>query len=302
MPPQAPSVGTLTRFAADLTNPPGNAFEYKSFNFGKKGKVVSTDGIRGTRSHPVERTRQGEYAISGQIAMQPGPTELAFWLPLMTGGVPTGTPTVTYPLAETVPYFYVAIDRIAQQFTWSGCKISKATFKSGQGQFLDLTVNVEALTEAQGAVTGLTSLMPQLDSPYYFTDATLQYNGVSYQFREVEIMIDNHLKVDRFMNSVTRTDLPELDRTVSVSLTMPYTTDEITIYDQNATAAAVSVNFTNGTFLLSFTLPSVQFPTQAPTTPGREEILLPLHGTARAILNTPPTPSIPEITIANKAA
>lgn len=291
---QTPSVGTLSRFGADNVNPVAKAFEYKTFTLGKHNTVISTDGIRGTRSHPVERTRAGTYTVSGQIGFEPGPADLDTWLNWITGGTKQGDNS--FPIQETVPNFFVTIDRIAQMHTFAGCAIDKAVFHATQGSTLMMTCDIEGKTETLGPVAGFSSLLPSLAPPYVLMDAVLTYGGTAYQFREVEVSFENSLKKDRFMNQISRTDLPALDRHIGVSLSLPYTTDQIALYDQNVTQGNVVVTFTNGIYTLTFTLPAVQFPTEPPEMPGREEILLPLRGTARK------TGGTPEITIANKSS
>jgi hypothetical protein len=83
------------------------------------------------------------------------------------------------------------------------------------------------------------------------------------------------------MNSLSRTDIPSLDRTIGVNLSLPLTSDTIGLYDANASSAAVVLTFANGSNVLTMTMAAVQFPTEPPTMPGREEILLPYNGIAR---------------------
>ena len=303
-----PSVGTLSKYALDTANPPAKAYEYLTFSLGKRSTVLSTDGIRGTRSHPVERTRTGVYTVSGTISMHPGPSDLDTLLPFImgqnaTGSGNQGSPFVYTPVDKINSYtgasFFIGIDRIAQAHLFSGCQMDRATFRAVQGGFLEMELGIEGLAEQTGTVNsllgaGFPGLVPSLQTPYVLMDATLTYNATAYQFRQVEVTVDNALKKDRFMNSISRTDLPALDRIVSVSLSLPYTTDEIPLYDQNATAGNVVITFAIGSqSALVFQLPAVQFPTQPPETPGREEILLPLNGIARK------TGTTVEITITN---
>jgi hypothetical protein len=291
---QAPSVGTLTSFALDTVNPPTHKYEYKSFSVGKRSTVLSTDGIRGTRSHPVERTRTGTYTVSGSIVTEPGPADLDVFLNLICGGLKQGDNT--FPLTETLPLGFIGIDRIAQMHLFTGCAVDKATFKASAGTTLELTMDIEGKSETLGVIPGFSALAATTSPPYVLMDSILTYGGTAYQYREVEIVIDNAVKKDRFMNSISRTDIPALDRNVGVTLSLPYTTDQIPLYDQNATQAAVLITFTNGLFNLIFNMPAVQFPTQPPETPGRDEVLLPLAGVARK------TGGTLELLITNKSA
>jgi hypothetical protein len=138
-----------------------------------------------------------------------------------------------------------------------------------------------------------TAVLMSMQVPYVLMDAVLTNGGTSYQFAEMEVTVDNALKKDRFMNSITRTDLPALDRMVSVSLRHPYTSDTIGLYDNNVTSNAVIITFTNGANVFTINMPAIQFPTIPPDMPGREEIILPLNGQARKIGSTP------EVTFSN---
>jgi hypothetical protein len=303
--PQPPSVGTLSKFILDAVNPPLVAYEYTAFNLGKHNTVLSTDGIRGTRSHRGERTRAGTFTISGSITMQPGPADWSNLWAFILGQAPTGAGTsispFTFTPADKINSYagaslFIGIDRIAQQHLFKNCQIDKATIRAQQGGFVDLELAIEGLTEQIGPNilgAGFAALVPSLATPLVFMDATMTNGGTTFQFRQVEVVIDNVLKKDRFMNGVSRSDLPALDRIVSVTLSLPYTSDQLALYDNNVTSNNVVLTFAiGGTNQMQIQLPYVQFPTEPPETPGREEILLPLKGIARAT-------GTPEITVTN---
>lgn len=276
--PQPPSIGTFSKLALGTANPPTTAFEYEgSLNFGKNQPIMKTSGIRGTRSHVVERTRMGLIAIGGSINFIPGPADLDVLLYLIAG---TAKNVNDFVIAETIPEFYVAIDKVAQEYLYSGCKMMQATFGGSTGSFMSLTCDIIGKTETAGTVTGLDALVPSLATPYVFHDATLSYGGTTYQFNQFSLVFNNGLKPDRYMNSITRTDIPELDRVVTVSLGLPYTSDTIALYDIGITSAQLIITFTNGGYVFTITCPAVQFPTQPQNLPGREEIILPLTGQA----------------------
>lgn len=276
--PAAPTVGTFSRLSLGLANPPATAFEYEGqLNFGKSQPIMKTSGIRGTRSHVVERTRMGLIGVGGTVNLIPGPADLDVLLRLITGTAKSGN---DFTLSETIPEFYVGIDKVAQMYLYSGCKMAQVTIGGSTGSFMTFTTDIIGKTETAGAISGMSALVPSLATPYVFHDATMTIGGTTYQFGSVSIVLSNGLKPDRYMNSITRTDIPELDRVITISLGMPFTSDTLGLYDVGITSAAVVITFTNGGYSFTITLPAVQFPTQPPNLPGREEITLPLSGQA----------------------
>ena len=206
--PAVPTVGTLNQFGIGTANPTTSLLEYTSFGLGKHGTVLSTDGIRGTRSHPVERTRAGVYTISGQIVTHPGPADLDVLLPFITGTTKNGSNQ--FPLAEALTSVtaYIQHDSGAKVFTYAGCQADKYAFKASQGGLLELAMDWEALTESIGNAGTFPSLTATTAAPFVLMDAVLTIGGgASKQFREMEVVIDNHLKKDRHMNSSARTDV-----------------------------------------------------------------------------------------------
>lgn len=284
---QPATVGTLTKFGLSGVNPVNQCFEYKSFGVGKRGSVLDGTGIIGSRDRRSERTADGTYTVGGSISMNFGPTDLDVMLYYIIGGAKDGNNNFTP--TETLPSAYIAIDRGVTQFTYNGCKCNKATFSGSSKQLADLNMDWEGMTETIGAISGFSALVPGRDAPYTFMQASLDVQGTFYQFMEFQLVIDNALKLDRFTNSVSRTDLPALDRHVQITLKTPFTSDEYpSLYNLGAaTPVSVVLTFTNGTNSVTFTMASVEFPVEPPETPGREEVTLPLRGVARASGNNP---------------
>jgi hypothetical protein len=105
--------------------------------------------------------------------------------------------------------------------------------------------------------------------------------GVTYQIKECEIVIDNKLDGDRFLNSRTRTAIVAQDREVMVNFSLPWG-DAVAAYNSGVGGVAVTVTFTNGTVSLAFSFVKVVFPRKSPTVPGKQEIMLPLQGVAKS--------------------
>lgn len=106
----------------------------------------------------------------------------------------------------------------------------------------------------------------------------------------------NVLKVDRFMNSTIRTDIPFLDRIVEVDLLLPNTSDQATLLAYpGVTAESFSLVLTQGSDSLTIATSAFQIEPQSPHLPGREESLLPIRGRFR----TSSGGTVPEITFTN---
>lgn len=276
------SVGALAKMGVGATNPVTQAIEFLSEGVQKRGQILETAGIRGTRSHPKERTREGTFTVDGQVSMNPCPDELDWWLPRILGGSES---TDDFPLAETIPEFYLTVDRIAKVFTYTGCKVSRATFRGREGQLLELAVDLMGKTETVGNAGTFPALTLTTAPPYVFHDCVMTIEGSEYQIFDWELVIDNRLNGNRFTNSQSRTDIPAMDREVTVNVTVPFTSTEAALHDKatHLTGVAATCVFTNGGRSLTFTTPALQKAAESPTVPGRDqEIRLRLGFTARA--------------------
>ena len=190
--------------------------------------ILDTAGIRGTRSHPKERTRDGTYTVSGSIVTHATPTMLDNWLPRILGAAEAAD---TFALAETLTEFDILIDRVARRFQYVFCKVSRATFRSTAGGLLELTLDIIAKTETVSA-TAFPTITAPTDAPYVHHDCVLTTQAATHIITEVEIVIDNMVEA-RFSNSQTATDITPRDRLVTVNFTTPYTSTEVGLYGIN---------------------------------------------------------------------
>lgn len=272
------AVGTLAKFGTGSTSTVDKPFEFLSENIRKQMMIKDTDGIRGTRSRPTERTRADAYTVTGDVTMNPAPVEFDTLMYYACGTAKDGSSQ--FPLIETIPEFYIAVDRVTKVPVYGLCKCGKLTLRSGEGRFLEVVMSVVGKTETVGAAGSFPSLTLETAAPYIFYDAALTIGGSPYSVKEWEVSIDNVLK-PRTLNSATATDIPATDRIVTCSLTLPYTSTEQALYDVGNTGAAVVLTLTNGTVSLALSMASVKFDTESPTVPGRDEIGLKLNGKAR---------------------
>ena len=244
-----------------------------------QGSHIDPDGVRGTRSHISENVVEGLDDVSGSIVMYPTPDELDWLLPKILGTAPSGT---TYVLAETVPEFFVQFDRTINRFQYAGVKVARATFRSSEGQPLELTLDVVGKTETVSA-TAHPALTLSTQAPFVHHQAAVTLGGTGgRKVDDVVVVIDNGLLTDVYRNSQTRDVIPEGDRIVTLDCTVPYNATEEDLYDQAVAGAAGIVAYTNGGLSLTFTFGALQVAPASPVIPGRTgELILPLSMTAR---------------------
>lgn len=270
--------GWSGKLGVHANNPVELRFDFQSESLAVNEAFIDTNGLRGTRSRSIERVRQGNRRIGGQIRMQPTAVELAALLPWILGANASGN---TYALADTLQSRYVTVDRSIKVSTYNGVVVDRATFRAGQGEPLDLTLDVCGLDETIGNSGTFPDLSLDLTTqPFVFTDLALVINATTVNAKSIELVIDNAIDKERFFNSQTAVSLPPMDRHVYLNTQLPYG-DASALYGTGAGGVACTATFTNGGTSLLFSLVKVAFPRRSPTfVAGRQEVLLPLNGTA----------------------
>ena len=273
------SMGTLSRFGVGDSAPATLLLDLISGDIGLQEALVNGTGVRGTRSRHKSRTRKGLRRPTGSITIEPNVDELVFWLPYILGGTPTGT---IYPLGETIDSFISVKDMIDKVFTYSGCKVSSATFRSSQGGPLQLSLNIEGVDETVGNAGTFPAIELGEAAPFVHHDGAFSVNSITGRtFFDFELTVDNMLDGERFGNSATRTALNATDRNITLGLTPPYGGNH-DMYDLLETGVPIVATFTNGTVSISFSMPFVQIPRNTPLIAGKAENRLLLRGEARA--------------------
>lgn len=272
------SMGCASKFGVGASAPATLLLDLMSGDVGLQETLINGTGVRGTRTRHKSRTRKGTRRPTGSITIEPNVDELLFWLPYILGGTPSGT---TYPLGETLSSFIVTKDMVTKVFTYTGCKIASASFKSSQGGPLQLTLNIEGVDETVGNAGTFPDIELGEAAPFVHHDGAFAVNSLTGRtFFDFELNIDNMLDGERFGNSATRTALNPTDRNITVSLTPPYGGNH-DMYALLETGVPISATFTNGTVSVAFSMPFVQVPRVTPLIAGKAENRLMLKGEAR---------------------
>jgi hypothetical protein len=274
--------GYQGQLGIDTVAIPTVRFDYQREDLALDETFIDTNGLRGTRSRSVERERQGNRRVHGPLKLQPTAVELDLLLPWILYGATSGSAPVTYPLADAAPAGrYVTIDRGSKVPTYSGCQIDVCKITGRQGEPMEFALDVVGQDETLGNSGSFPTLSIDISSaPFIFTDLVLSIAGTAYPCKDVEITIDNKIDKERFFNSQTLVTVQPMDRHITLKTTVPFGTSSA-VYGTGVAGVACVATFTGpGTQVLTMTFVKVVFPRKSPTTPGREEIMLPLMGQA----------------------
>jgi hypothetical protein len=296
------SMGAQSQVALSSTasfSSASQAISVVSENVVRQGVILDADEIRGTRARSQERTRTGPYKVGGPVVLYPDVTILDSLLGYILGAGPTSS---VYSLAETLPSFYLSIDRIANVFQYGPCYVGKAVFSaSSSDPLLKLTLDIEAETETVNSSGSWEGTAQSLKRPYVFSDSVggITVASTVYSSFLFELTVDNMLLADRFQNSLTRTVIPATDRRIDLKLETAFTSVEASLYGVNVgafgTASVVFTSAEESNSVLTFTMGgALEYPQQSPNVPGKtSEIHLRIDGTARK------SGSTSELTITN---
>lgn len=265
------------------------SYEFQNESLRAVKTLANTNGIRGTRSAHVARTRTTQKAVQGTILIHPSPADLALWLPRIMGGAGPA-------LAETLPSFGVLINRVTQTFEYEDCVVNRATFRGNAGGLVELELDIFGKDENVGTSAPTVALgVTAADEPYVFADLTCSLAATAREVFSFTLTIDNAVQ-QRFVNSLTATQLNTTDRIITFSSESPYTGDEDDLYDVSESGIAAVLTLTNGTVSTAFTMPGLQIPAESPVVRARnDEIRLTLNGVARR------TSGSAELTVTNDA-
>jgi hypothetical protein len=278
-----PIYGYQGQLGIDTANPVTVRYDFQSESLVLDEQFIDTNGLRGTRSRFIANVRQGNRRVAGQLHLQPTAVELSNLLPWILGGSPTGSGTVTYPLADALPTArYITVDRGPQVPTYNGCQVDRATFKGSQGEPLDLILDIVGIDETLGASGSFPNLSIDVTTqPFIFTDLALVINGNTYNAKDIEVVIDNSIDKERFYNSQTLVSVQAMDRHVMLNTQLPYGVASAAYGTGPGGVLATAIFTGPGTSVLEFSFVKVAFPRKSPSfTAGRQEEMLPMQGIA----------------------
>lgn len=244
----------------------GTPMAFLSCGLAKRSQFAVREGIRGTRSRYDTDVRLSTYTVSGPVVLEPSYAELSALMALAIGSGGA--------IAETLTEFDVVVDEVADVTTYADCKVNRATIRGSKGGIVQVALDLVGKTASDaGSVS-----TPSSAGPIVFSDLTLTLQSAARETESFELVIDNALMTDRFMNSTSVTDIPETDRKVSLTSRHAHHADNAALLGQAVAGAAGTLVLTDGTSTGTFTFGILQVPEDRPEIPGRaEEILMALN-------------------------
>lgn len=255
------------------TDPVTKQLQNVNCGIGRRGVHVTKDGARGTRSPQSGTVGDGPYTVDGPLVIQPSDDE---WDKIFEWALGTAASANVYALAETVPERFITQEKIAKVFTWAGCKVNKLTIGSSAGSPV-LTAGLEIMgkTEAIGNAGTFPAISGTLttDQPFLHQQLVCTLNSVVVKVDDVVITVDNMLDGSRFLNSQTRTDIPEQGRRITLDLANPYNVDDVALYNIAVAGISGTLVYTNGSRVLTFSFVNLKAPPDVLEAAGRGEVM-----------------------------
>lgn len=237
--------------------------------------LIQSEGMQGTRSRTAPRVSQGQKTVAGDLVMNPTPVELDTLLPYILGA---NESTDVFAVADTLPSFYVMLDRVQKLHTYAGLVVARAVFDFTANQLVRLTLSLVGTTETEANAGGFPSLTIDTGEAYVAHQAVLTYDSVAREFNSARLTIDNAPKVDFRMNQEANVITPT-DRIVTLDVELPYDSANNDIYTEQeaGTYANATLVLTNGNQSLTFTLNSLMAEPGTPDIQARgQELVMPL--------------------------
>jgi hypothetical protein len=275
--------GFAAQIGWDTVNPVTKRFQFISTTFGMQEELINANGVTGDRSRDVERIRGGLQRCEGQIVVEPTSLELGLIIPWFMDGTSSGSGDVTYALGVTAAERFLAVDKVSKVFVYDKVAVNRCTISGNQGEALRMTLECLGATETKNAAGTFPALsFDRTTGVFVFTDSGpsgITINGVTCTPKSWTLTLDNHLE-RRYFNSKTIVGQLALDRTVTLTLQLPYDTVHEALYGAGASGVVAALNHTNGTQKLNFNFPALTFPRMGPDVPGRVEEMINVTGTA----------------------
>lgn len=281
---------------ADLANDV-TLLEVLNFGVQKQPTILESEGLRGTRSRPVERTNEGNYDVGGGINLNPSCNMLDYLLPAILGvnhagvlGARTFYPAEGLPLFGLLANYKPTGTDMRSEFT--NLQVNTATFAGNAGELVTLGLDAWGIDELEGSTAQAWPAVAlgntNADRPLVVAKTTINIAGTDYDCMNFNLSINNALNRRFSTGSLSATSVCSTDRQVNLSVQTPLSQSEFDdLYETYRTtplsifAVTITMQATDASNQVVINLPYCEVTTPTPSVGGRGEVPLPLTLIAR---------------------
>jgi hypothetical protein len=301
-----PTISTFARLALKTLPSTSVRLDYRDFSPGVTGVKADANMNRGELDRAVNRTRTTAVMCQPRYAGEPTALEWSYLLPWITGGTPTGSPLVTYPLGNTpVERKLYFDDGNGKIHVMNNVAIRSATLSTANPERL-LACSL-SMVAAQLASSGSGSTTPAyqdtpgsdpfpsvtLDDttpPFCLPDAsgftslggtttgTITVDGTVTTLGDFSITMDNVVP-DRMFHSFYQTRNIKPDRITQVSFAYPEG-EFPALYTDAEDGVPVFIRMVTGGYIFEIEMPAVIFPREPMEFQNRSEVVNRINGIA----------------------
>lgn len=272
-----------------------SCYEFLHEDLKSINSIDNPDAITGDRSQRSERDRAGPYTHGGWIHLLMSPGDAVNWLKWATGGTPTGSGTITYPLATGLTAFSVLVDKVTaltggststlelyncyvNQLVVHGTRTQTEGESPPEPDFVYLSVELFGMASTTGTVTFPSSYDLGSDEsfrPFEMSDLTFNILSANREVKEFKYLLHNQL-YQRRVNSVNPTSIYPQRRAVALRCRVPFDTTNKDLYDVQTAYGAGTVTLSRTvsatTYSTAFAFPYLAAPRHTPVILGKTEI------------------------------
>ena len=190
-------------------------------------ELLTSPGITGNRSLPVDRSRMGVYRVEGDLEINPSYQFLDLWLPRICGADESSD---TFEVADTLQPWGIRIDDVAKIVQYDDMLVNRAELRFAPG-LLTLTLNVMGLAATETGLTfpaatfgtGDAYTMLAFHDAVFSLEPTSSGEGI---VREGILTVDNLIEPMAAAGSASTQSLRPAGRNVTLTLTNGLTADD----------------------------------------------------------------------------
>ena len=107
----------------------------------------------------------------------------------------------------------VIVDKVTKVMTYDEVVPARWTIEGSEGGAIRWTIEAEGKGEAEGNAGSFSATAIDFDDTFYvFSEISLTINSITCTPKSFRLSVDNALDTERFLNSLTRDDIPALER------------------------------------------------------------------------------------------